>query len=89
METTETPKCPRCVETVAKMEACIRQHPTESALVSLGAGFLIAQLPLRLLAGGIARLTLVALKPAALLYCFYRVAEDCYARRHPAAAKPD
>lgn len=89
MESSETTPCCRCVEVVAKAEECIRTHPTEAAVTSLCAGFLIAQLPLRLLAAAIARLILLVIKPAALLYGLYRLADDCYAKHHGEKANPD
>ena len=72
--------CPRCVEAMAKMEKCIRENPGESALTSLIAGFFLAQLPLRLLISALARVILLILKPAVVLYGIYRMAEDIYAR---------
>lgn len=83
MESKETSMCPRCVATVAKAEKCIKEHPDEAALTSLGAGFILAQLPLRLLMSVLARLILLVLKPAVVLYGIYRLAEDVYARRCP------
>ena len=82
MESKETSICPQCVETMARAEKCIREHPKEAALACLGAGFILAQLPLRLLLGAIARLAVLALKPAVLFYAMYRMAEDIQARRH-------
>lgn len=88
MEIKETTRCPRCVEALNKTENYIREHPDESALVCMGAGFLLAQFPLRLLAATVARLAVMLLKPTVLLYAFFRMAEDIYARRAPVAA-PD
>jgi len=83
MESKETTACPRCVEAVAKIQECIREHPTEAAVGTLSAGFLLAQLPLRLLAAALVRLVLLVLKPTLLLYGLYRLAEDCYESHHP------
>ena len=77
--------CPRCVEAMAEAETCIREHPGQAALTCLGAGFVLAQFPLRLLMGALARLVMWILKPAVVLYGIYRLAEDIHARRHPVA----
>jgi hypothetical protein len=87
MESKESSICPGC-ETVAKMEVCIETHPRQAALVSLAGGFLLAQLPLRLLTAGLARIVLWSLKPTAVLYALYRLAEAGYAHRHPEEAAP-
>lgn len=84
METKETTFCPQCREVLAKTETCIREHPDEAALVSLGAGFLLAQFPLRLLMAAVARLVVMVLKPAVVFYALFRMAEDVYARQSPA-----
>lgn len=76
----ETSFCPKCGEMMEKTEQNIREHPDEAALLSLGIGFLLAQFPLRLLLAAVARAVLLALKPAALLYGFFRMAEDMYGR---------
>jgi|GEM_PF-4221169 len=54
----------------------IREHPRQSALTALGLGALLAQLPLRFLATGLAGLFLMLLKPAAFLYAGLKIAED-------------
>ena len=69
----EAAGCRCCEETVAKARACIREHPTEAALVSGCAGFLFAQLPLRQLVA----VGLWLVKPAAVVYGLYRLADDC------------
>jgi len=61
----------------APVKTCIREHPAQAALVSLGVGFLVAQLPLRLLAAALVRLMVWVLKPTLILYGLYRLAEDC------------
>lgn len=70
-----------CEETRAQVKTCIRENPTQAALVSLGVGFLLAQLPLRLLVTALVRLVVWVLKPTLILYGLYRLAEDCQARR--------
>ena len=65
----------------ARARACIREHPDAAALVSGGAGFLFAQLPLRRLAAAGMGLGCALVKPAAILYGLYRLAEDCHAGR--------
>jgi hypothetical protein len=77
----ETVGCPCCKEMIAKAQTCIREHPAEAALVSGGAGFLIAQLPLRRLAAVGIGLGCALVKPAAIFYGLYRLAEDCRAGR--------
>ena len=71
-----------CKETTDQAQACIREHPVQAAWVSLGIGFLLALLPLRLLATALVRLMVWVLKPALVLYGLYRLAEDCQARRN-------
>ena len=66
------------MEAAARAQACIQTHPAQAAWVSLGAGFLLAQLPLRLLATALARLLVLVLKPTLILYGLYRLAEDCH-----------
>ena len=73
----ETGECRCCKEMVAKAAKCIREHPTEAAAASAIGGFLFAQFPLR----GLARMALRLLKPVAILYGLYRLAEDCHAGR--------
>jgi hypothetical protein len=73
----EAAGCRCCEETVARARTCIRERPAEAALISGCAGFLFAQLPLR-------RLVAVGLwlvKPAAVFYGLYRLADDCRAGR--------
>jgi len=74
--------CPQCREAMKKAKTCIREHPGQAALTCLGAGFLLSQLPLRLLIGSFVRLVLWLLKPAVMLYGIYRLAEDVHARQH-------
>ena len=81
MESTEKTLCPQCVERLARTEKCIRENPRQAALVSLGAGFLLAQFPLGLLIAAMLRLVLLVLKPVAILYGLYRLVEDGCCRR--------
>ena len=80
--------CPKCGEMVDKTSKCIREHPDEAALFSLGVGFLLAQFPLRLVMAALARVVLLVIKPAALLYGLFRLAEDVYNQPRPESA-PD
>ena len=73
----------------AKAEECIRTHPDQAALVSLGAGFLLAQLPLRFLAAALLRTLVMLLKPAVLIYGIFRLTEDYYGRQQPAGGVPE
>ena len=88
MESKESSICPQCVEAAAKAEACIREHPKEATIVTLCAGYVLAQLPLRLLAAGLVRLVFLILKPAAILYGLYCLAENCPCRHHPEDRMP-
>lgn len=66
-----------CEQTAARARACIREHPAEAALVSGFAGFLFAHLPLR----NLVAVVLWMVKPAAVVYGLYRLADDCRAGR--------
>jgi hypothetical protein len=81
--------CPKCGELVDHTAKCIREHPDEAALFSLGVGFLLAQFPLRFLMAAAARLVLLVIKPAALLYGLFRFAEDVYRQPRPVAPDPN
>ena len=72
-----------------KTEQNIREHPDEAALLSVAAGFVLAQFPLRFLLSALVRLVLMVLKPAALLYGLFRLAEDVRDRQARAAASPE
>ena len=85
----EKPICPKCGELMDRTEKNIREHPGEAALISLGAGFLLAQFPLRLLLTALTRAVLLVLKPTALLYGVFRLAEDFRERQAQAGAAPE
>jgi hypothetical protein len=81
MESKEASVCPQCREAVERAEACIREHPRQAALVCLGAGVLMAQLPFRWLMSVLVRMMLFLLQPAMILYGIYRFAGDVHARQ--------
>ena len=82
MESKQTAMCPQCKEAMDRAETCIREHPRQAALTCLGAGFLLSQLPLRLLIGSLVRVVLWLLKPTVMLYGIYRLAEDVHSHQH-------
>ena len=88
MESKQTAMCPQCKEAVDRAETCIREHPMEAALTSLGMGFVLAHLPLRLLGSVLLSTVLLLLKPAMILYGIYRLAEDIHTRRQEADEEP-
>jgi hypothetical protein len=63
-------------ETWEQTEGYVRQHPRESALAGLGAGVLLAQIPLRYLVAGFFSLLIAILKPVALFYAVTNVLRD-------------
>lgn len=63
-------------EALSASEEFVREHPTQSALIAAGVGFLIAQLPVRILAAGLIKGTLLLLKPVAVLYALSRLIGD-------------
>jgi hypothetical protein len=46
----------------------VREKPTQSLVYAFAVGYVLNRLPLRLVCGGLIRLLLFALKPAALIY---------------------
>ncbi|MEI7958567.1 MAG: hypothetical protein WCI40_05620 [Verrucomicrobiota bacterium] len=88
MESKESSMCPQCVETVAKMEQCIRERPDAAAITSLAAGFILAQIPLRTLMSIVAGVALLVLRPAVVLYGIYRLVDDMYHRPEKEPGKP-
>jgi hypothetical protein len=62
-------------------ETYIRDNPTKSALVAIGAGFLLAQLPLRWMAVALIKVLLLVVKPATFVYAISRLIDDIRAGR--------
>jgi predicted nucleic-acid-binding protein len=57
----------------------VREKPTQSLFYALAVGYVLNRLPVRLVIGGLIRLLLFALKPAALIYGaakLYQVAQQ-------------
>lgn len=57
-------------------ETYVRQNPTAAALLAAGAGFLLAQLPLRWMFVALVRSALFLVKPATYLYAITKLIED-------------
>ncbi len=62
-------------------EAYIRQNPTKSALVSIGVGFLLAQLPLRWMFIALLKLLFLVVKPVTFIYAISKLIDDVRAAR--------
>jgi len=60
----------------ADSEQYIRSNPTKSALVAVGVGFLLAQLPLRWMAVALFKLLFLLIKPATFIYAVSRLIDD-------------
>lgn len=53
---------------LSQTEDYVRENPTRSMAYALAAGFVLNRLPVGRILGGVARLLLVAFKPAILIY---------------------
>ena len=62
-------------------EDYIRQNPTKTALVAVGVGFLLAQLPLRWMFIAIIKLLFLVVKPVTLIYAISKLIDDVRAAR--------
>jgi len=62
-------------------EDYIRQNPTKSALVAIGAGFLLAQLPLRWMFIALIKLLFLVVKPVTFIYAVSKLIDDIRAAR--------
>jgi hypothetical protein len=62
-------------------EAYVRQNPTKTALVAMGAGFLLAQLPLRWMFVALIKLLFLAVKPVTFIYAISKLIDDIRAAR--------
>jgi hypothetical protein len=62
-------------------EDYVRQNPTKTALVAMGTGFLLAQLPLRWMFVAIIKLLFLAVKPVTLIYAVSKLIDDIRAAR--------
>lgn len=57
-------------------EKYIRANPTKSALVAIGTGFLLAQLPLRWMCVALLKLLFLLVKPATFIYAISKLIDD-------------
>ena len=55
-------------DVVAQTEDYVRANPTRSLLYAVAAGFILDRLPIFRILGAVARLLLMAFKPAILIY---------------------
>jgi hypothetical protein len=62
-------------------EDYVRQNPTKTALVAMGAGFLLAQLPLRWMLVAIIKLVFLVVKPVTFIYAVSKLIDDIRAAR--------
>jgi hypothetical protein len=62
-------------------EDYVRQNPTKTALVAMGAGFLLAQLPLRWMFVAIIKLVFLVIKPVTFIYAISKLIDDVRAAR--------
>jgi hypothetical protein len=62
-------------------EEYVRENPTKTALVAMGAGFLLAQLPLRWMFIALIKLLFLVVKPVTLIYAISKLMDDIRAAR--------
>jgi hypothetical protein len=62
-------------------EDYVRQNPTKTALVAMGLGFLLAQLPLRWMFIAIIKLLFLIVKPVTFIYAISKLIDDIRAAR--------
>ena len=62
-------------------EEYVRENPTKTALVAMGVGFLLAQLPLRWMFVAIIKLLFLLVKPATFIYAISKVIDDVRAAK--------
>jgi hypothetical protein len=62
-------------------EEYVRENPTKSALVAMGAGFLLAQLPLRWMLVALIKLLFLVVKPVTFIYAISKLVDDVRAAR--------
>ena len=63
-------------------EEYVRSNPTKTALVAMGAGFLLAQLPLRWMFIALIKLLFLVVKPVTFIYAISKLIDDIRAARH-------
>jgi hypothetical protein len=62
-------------------EDYVRNNPTKTALVAMGAGFLLAQLPLRWMFIALIKLLFLVVKPVTFIYAISKLIDDVRAAR--------
>jgi hypothetical protein len=62
-------------------EEYVRENPTKTALVAMGVGFLLAQLPLRWMFIAIIKLLFLVVKPVTFIYAISKLIDDVRAAR--------
>lgn len=76
----ETPKLREAADSIQHYyqdgEEYVRRNPTQSAVVAVGVGFLLAQLPIRYMMLAILKLTLLLVKPATFIYAISKLVDD-------------
>ena len=60
----------------ADTEDYVRQNPTKSALVCMGVGLLLAQLPIRGMLVAMIKLLFLLVKPATFIYAISKLIDD-------------
>ena len=62
-------------------EDYVRQNPAKTALVAMGVGFLLAQLPLRWMFVALIKLLFLVVKPVTFIYAVSKLIDDIRAAR--------
>ena len=62
-------------------EEYVREHPAKSAMVAMGVGFLLAQLPLRWMFVALIKLLFLVVKPVTFIYAISKLVDDVRAAR--------
>lgn len=62
-------------------EDYVRQNPTKTAMVAMGVGFLLAQLPMRWMFVAIIKLVFLIVKPVTFIYAISKLIDDVRAAR--------
>jgi hypothetical protein len=85
MEQTAETASPKIQENIQRCyadgEEYVREHPTKTALVAMGLGFLLAQLPLRWMFVALIKLLFLVVKPVTFIYAISKLADDVRAAR--------
>jgi len=65
----------------ADSEEYVRHNPTKTALVAMGVGFLLAQLPIRWMFVALIKLLFLVVKPVTFIYAISKLIDDIRATR--------